>query len=157
MQRAYYLNCKRKGLTLDTYHFAEGAKPGELVFDNSLRATENAWKVQYPGCWIALKYRMSGSPGRALSPARIRDTLEPGNHFFSRDTLRFFGQNMGSFRVRWYIKPCAEYSRGIAYLWAPSWGGITARYVVPYFGGYGTYKPTRLYMELEDAKRAYND
>ena len=156
MQRSYFLECKRKGLTIDDYHFSAGAKPGELVFDNTMRATENAWKVQYPGSWSILKYRIAGSPGRALSPARIRDTLDVGNHFFSRDTMRFFGQNMRSFRSSWAVSPCAEFPRGVVYLCAKSWGGTTERFVVPYFGGYGTYKPTMLFLELDEAKRAYN-
>ena len=44
----------------------------------------------------------------------IRESLALGPHFFSKDTLKFFGQTMRSFRVEWHDK-----EKGIVRLVAP--------------------------------------
>ena len=44
----------------------------------------------------------------------IRESLALGPYFFSKDTLKFFGQTMRSFRVEWHEK-----EKGIVRLFAP--------------------------------------
>jgi len=44
----------------------------------------------------------------------IRESLALGPYFFSKDTLKFFGQTMRSFRVEWHEK-----EKGIVSLFAP--------------------------------------
>ena len=44
----------------------------------------------------------------------IRESLALGPYFFSKDTLKFFGQTMRSFRVEWHDK-----EQGIIRLFAP--------------------------------------
>ena len=44
----------------------------------------------------------------------IRESLALGPYFFSKDTLKFFGQTMRSFRVEWHDK-----EKGIVRLFAP--------------------------------------
>ena len=44
----------------------------------------------------------------------IKQSLALGPHFFSRDTLRFFGQTMSSFKTDWQDK-----DNGIVRLYAP--------------------------------------
>ncbi len=44
----------------------------------------------------------------------IRESLALGSYFFSKDTLKFFGQTMRSFRVEWHDK-----EKGIVRLFAP--------------------------------------
>jgi hypothetical protein len=44
----------------------------------------------------------------------IRESLALGPYFFSKDTLRFFGQTMHSFKVEWHDK-----EQGIIRLFAP--------------------------------------
>ena len=43
----------------------------------------------------------------------IRESLALGPYFFSKDTLKFFGQTMRSFRVEWHEK-----EKGIVRLFA---------------------------------------
>ena len=49
------------------------------------------------------------------TPSDIRKSQILGTHFFSRNTLRFFGQTMRSFKTAWYDK-----EKGIVKLYAPS-------------------------------------
>ena len=44
----------------------------------------------------------------------IRESLALGPYFFSKDTLKFFGQTMRSFKVEWHDK-----EQGIIRLFAP--------------------------------------
>jgi hypothetical protein len=44
----------------------------------------------------------------------IKQSLALGSHFFSRDTLRFFGQTMSSFKTDWHNK-----DKGIVRIYAP--------------------------------------
>jgi hypothetical protein len=44
----------------------------------------------------------------------IKQSLALGPHFFSRDTLRFFGQTMSSFKTDWHNK-----DQGIVRIYAP--------------------------------------
>tara|TARA_R100000951_G_scaffold72918_1_gene61384 strand:+ start:45 stop:278 length:234 start_codon:yes stop_codon:yes gene_type:complete len=44
----------------------------------------------------------------------IKQSLALGPHFFSRDTLRFFGQTMSSFKTDWHNK-----DQGIVRVYAP--------------------------------------
>jgi hypothetical protein len=44
----------------------------------------------------------------------IRESLALGPYFFSKDTLKFFGQTMRSFKVEWHDK-----EKGIVRLFAP--------------------------------------
>ena len=44
----------------------------------------------------------------------IKQSLALGPHFFSRDTLRFFGQTLSSFKTEWHDK-----DQGILRLYAP--------------------------------------
>ena len=44
----------------------------------------------------------------------IRESLALGSYFFSKDTLKFFGQTMRSFEVEWHDK-----DQGIIRLFAP--------------------------------------
>ena len=44
----------------------------------------------------------------------IRESLVLGPYFFSKDTLKFFGQTMRSFKVEWHDK-----DQGIVRLFAP--------------------------------------
>lgn len=44
----------------------------------------------------------------------IRESLVLGPYFFSKDTLRFFGQTMRSFKVQWH-----DMDNGIVRLFAP--------------------------------------
>jgi hypothetical protein len=46
--------------------------------------------------------------------SNIKQSGVLGEHFFSRDTLRFFGQTMSSFKTEWYDK-----DQGILRLYAP--------------------------------------
>jgi hypothetical protein len=45
----------------------------------------------------------------------IRESLVLGHYFFSKDTLKFFGQTMRSFKVEWHDK-----DQGIVRLFAPA-------------------------------------
>ena len=59
----------------------------------------------------------------------IRESLALGPYFFSKDTLKFFGQTMRSFKVEWYDK-----EKSIVRLFAPMKSngehmGITERFV----------------------------
>lgn len=44
----------------------------------------------------------------------IRESLALGPYFFSKDTLKFFGQTMRSFKVEWHDK-----GQGVIRLFAP--------------------------------------
>lgn len=157
MERRYFAICRKSGHEVDRHYFALGAKKKDLAFQNALTGVENLWKVQFPGCTIRLKFRMVGGPGRAPSASDIKAHLPTEDLFFSRDTMRFFGQRMRDFRTSWAIAPCPEYPQGIVYLWARSHGThTTERYAVPHFGGAGKYRPARLFIDLEGAKEGYN-
>jgi len=67
---------------------------------------------------------------RKPKPAQIKQAGVLGPHFFSADTLRFFGQNMASFSTQWHDRDA-----GVVQLSAPIYDftgqhmGTTERYV----------------------------
>lgn len=67
---------------------------------------------------------------RKPTPSEIKQSGVLGEHFFSRNTLRFFGQSMTTFKTEW---ACRE--EGIVRLYAPCYDfsgertGITERWV----------------------------
>lgn len=64
------------------------------------------------------------------TPAQIKQSGILGPHFFSASTLRFFGQNMASFRTQWHDR-----DSGVVKLSAPIYDftgqrmGTTERYL----------------------------
>jgi hypothetical protein len=67
---------------------------------------------------------------RKPTPTQIKESGVLGEYFFSRDTLRFFGQTMRSFRTQWLDR-----DNGVVCLMAPSYDhegtymGMTRRFI----------------------------
>lgn len=67
---------------------------------------------------------------RKPTPSQIKQSGVLGEHFFSRDTLRFFGQSMRSFRTQW-----SDRDNGVVCLMAPMFDrdgtcmGTTRRFI----------------------------